>query len=86
MNEQLVHVRLFAAAAEAAGYDEVDVPAGSLSSILAEVGKAAPDASRWQSVLQRCSVLVDGLVADPARAESVGPGVRVDVLPPFAGG
>ncbi|MFM2438838.1 MAG: hypothetical protein RLZ55_1663 [Actinomycetota bacterium] len=81
----MVRVRLFAAAAETAGADERTVPAGSLTRVLAEVGASAPDARRWESVLDRCSVLVDGLLTTSYEDE-VPSGSTVDVLPPFAGG
>ncbi|TXH42732.1 MAG: MoaD/ThiS family protein [Actinobacteria bacterium] len=81
-----VTVRLFAAAAEAAGADERTIGAGPLSDVLEAVGAAAPDRDRWESVLGRCSVLVDGLLASDYGAAAVSPGSTVDVLPPFAGG
>ncbi len=80
-----VTVRLFAAAAEAAGADERSVPSGPLGDVLAVVGAASPDPARWQAVLDRCSVLVDGLLASDYDA-AAPPESTVDVLPPFAGG
>ncbi|MCU1596245.1 MAG: molybdopterin synthase sulfur carrier subunit [Frankiales bacterium] len=73
-----VTVRLFAAAAAAAGTTELVLPATSLLDLR---GSLAPSVG---AVLDRCSFLVDGLVAHgdvPLRA-----GATVDVLPPFAGG
>ena len=79
-----VHVRYFAAAAEAAGVPEErvdvgpDATVGTLRSLLSERYGPAMD-----RVLRNGSFLVDGVVSrDPERAL----GARVDVLPPFAGG
>lgn len=77
-----VQVHLFAAARAAAGTPVVEVAPGSLGEVLASAVAAAPGLA---GVLERCSVLVDGLVA-PDRAQRVESGARVDVLPPFAGG
>lgn len=81
-----VEVRYFAAAAEAAGCDSETVPlpagatVGSLLDALAQRHGPALTA-----VAARCALLVDG-VLHRDRAEAVGAPVRVDVLPPFAGG
>jgi molybdopterin converting factor small subunit len=77
-----VSVRYFAAAADAAGCEEETLPAvatvGELRALLAQrYGDA------MARVLRSGSFLVDGVVSrDDARPV----GVRVDVLPPFAGG
>jgi sulfur-carrier protein len=49
--------------------------------------EAARDDPRFSRVIKVCSLLVDGVAARPADLERPlsGP-VRVDVLPPFAGG
>ena len=84
-----VLVRYFAAAADAAGLEEETLPAvatvGELRGVLvARYGEA------MARVLASGSFLVNGVVSrDDARslgAGGDGPGVRVDVLPPFAGG
>ncbi|MDJ0335846.1 MoaD/ThiS family protein [Salinibacterium sp. G-O1] len=77
-----VTVRYFAAAAEAAGCDEEQLPVastvGELRSLLVErYGDA------MARVLAAGSFLVDGVVS---RDDSRAVGARVDVLPPFAGG
>ena len=79
-----VHVRYFAAAAEAAGREEEvldvdsDATVGDLGSAL--VARYGPVMAR---VVTSGSFLVDGLATrDPARRL----GARVDVLPPFSGG
>ena len=90
----MITVRLFAAAADAAGAESValaptelaDVAAPGDSVSVADVSAAL--AKRYggelSRVLERCSVLVDGVRAD---AETIVPsGATVDVLPPFAGG
>lgn len=73
-----VHVRLFAAARDAAGTSEYDTPAATLGEVLA----AGP--TGLAAVLARCSYLVDGQHAELSRP--VPDGATVDVLPPFAGG
>jgi molybdopterin synthase sulfur carrier subunit len=77
-----VLVRYFAAAAEAAGREEEVLPAvptvGELLAALVERHGAA-----MARVLASGSFLVDGVVS---RDDSRALGVRVDVLPPFAGG
>jgi molybdopterin converting factor small subunit len=77
-----VLVRYFAAAAEAAGLDEerIDGAAtvGDLRTLL--VDRYGEGMAR---VLASGSFLVDGVVS---RDDSRSLGVRVDVLPPFAGG
>ncbi|MBD7916773.1 MoaD/ThiS family protein [Cellulomonas sp. Sa3CUA2] len=81
-----VEVRYFAAAAEAAGVQEehVDLPPGTtvgglLDALAERHGPALAD------VAARCALLVDG-VLHRDRDARVGAAVRVDVLPPFAGG
>ena len=77
-----VLVRYFASAAEAAGREEEVLPAvptvGQLRAVRVERHGAA-----MARVLASGSFLVDGVVS---RDDSRALGVRVDVLPPFAGG
>ena len=78
----MVDVRYFAAAAEAAGVLEESLPSvetvGALRSVLIDrYGDA------MARVLASGSFLVDGVVS---RDDSRALGLRVDVLPPFAGG
>lgn len=79
----VAEVRYFAAAGEAAGVSDEQVSADTLGALLTLVTQR--HGPRLGSVLNRCSVLVDGsFSADPKtplRADS-----QVDVLPPFAGG
>lgn len=79
---ELVAVRYFAAAAEAAGRDDEALEAvatvGELKSVLVE--RYGDPMAR---VLASGSFLVDGVVS---RDDSRTLGSRVDVLPPFAGG
>lgn len=78
-----VEVHLFAAARSAASGDALLlVPAGTLARVLDAAVAQRPG---LESVLQRCSTLVDGTVTHDDDAV-VAPGSRVDVLPPFAGG
>lgn len=84
MSDAPVHVHLFAAARAAVGTDQVDVPAASLGAVITHLVEEYPE---FAAVAPRCSYLVDGLAAhgDPADLALV-PGIRIDVLPPFAGG
>lgn len=78
----MITVRYFAAAAEAAGVDTEELPAGSAAQVRAAmVASHGPGLDR---VLGRCALLADG-----TRVEGDDPvlaGVTLDVLPPFAGG
>ena len=74
-------VRLFAAAAAAAGTKAVSSDAATLTALQAELLDRYPDLGQ---VLLRCSFLVDGLVAQ--QDVSLVAAATVDVLPPFAGG
>jgi len=79
----LVRVRLFAAVREAAGVAEVEVPPGTLGSVLADLSERFGE--RFSAVLGYASVLVDGeRRADPATP--VPDGAELAVLPPFSGG
>lgn len=77
-----VTVRYFAAAADAAGTLEETLPAvGTVGALRAElIAKYGDPMAR---VLASGSFLVDGVVS---RDDSRAVGLRVDVLPPFAGG
>jgi molybdopterin synthase sulfur carrier subunit len=78
-----VKVRLFAAAAEAAGVEETTVEAATLGDL--EAALTARFGSELDRVLQRCSFLVNGVAATDPRT-TVSAADTVDVLPPFAGG
>lgn len=79
---ETVALRYFAAAAEAAGLEEESLPAvatvGELRALL-----VATYGDAMARVLASGSFLVDGVVS---RDDSRILGLRVDVLPPFAGG
>ena len=77
-----IEVHLFAAARAAAGVDVLEVHARTVGEALADAVAQAPGLA---AVLERCSVLVDG-VAIHEESMAVDPGSRLDVLPPFAGG
>jgi sulfur-carrier protein len=79
----LVRVRLFAAVREAAGVAEVEVPPGTLGSVLADLSERFGE--RFSAVLDYASVRVDGeRRGDPATP--VPDGAELAVLPPFSGG
>ncbi|MGZ4620280.1 MAG: MoaD/ThiS family protein [Frankiaceae bacterium] len=83
MTGQVV-VRFWAAAREAAGCGEENVPAGPLPVVLANAVERHPGLG---PVLPVCSVLVDGQRVGRDDPEAVvAPGAVVEVLPPFAGG
>ena len=71
-----VTLRLFAAAREAAGTDQLEVPAGPLS--LPDLGPG------FDKVLAICTLLCEGRRI--TTGDEVADGSVVDVLPPFAGG
>lgn len=79
---QPVSVRYFASAAEAAGReDESFAPLATVGDLRAVLIATYGDA--MARVLASGSFLVDGVVC---RDDSRALGLRVDVLPPFAGG
>lgn len=81
----MITVRLFAAAAEAAGVESLDLDAAPDASVSAvRESLAARFGGELRRVLERSSVLVDGVRADDH--DPVAAGSTVDVLPPFAGG
>lgn len=82
----VVNLKYFAAAADAAGRDEETMsfePGATVADLQAELGER--HGAQLAGVLELCSFLLDGEVADPAQVLPGGE-VRIDVLPPFAGG
>lgn len=77
-------VRLFAAAAEAAGTEEVRVGVPDTAALVAALGDRF--GAEFSRVLARSSFLVDGVRVDVDGNVPLGPDTTVDVLPPFAGG
>ena len=78
----MITVRYFAAAAEAAGVDAEQLPAGSAAQVRAAmVASHGPGLDR---VLGRCALLADGVRVEGD--DLVPAGATLDVLPPFAGG
>jgi molybdopterin synthase sulfur carrier subunit len=76
-------VRLFAAAAEAAGAKERQTSVTSLADLRAELAASSPALAE---VMARCSFLVDGLAVRRDEDRPLAGVLTVDVLPPFAGG
>ena len=76
----------WAGARAAAGVESESVTATTVAEALRAAAGARPD-PRFSRVVQACSLLIDGVRAHPEDLDRVlsGP-VRVDVLPPFAGG
>lgn len=77
-----VRVRLFAAAAEAAGVEETVATAGTAAALRSELDERF--GSDFRDVLVRCSLLSGGRRIEDA--DPLEDGALVDVLPPFAGG
>ncbi|WP_421735767.1 MoaD/ThiS family protein [Cellulomonas sp.] len=78
----MITVRYFAAAAEAAGVDTEQLPAGTAAQVRAAM--VGLHGTALDRVLGRCALLADG-----TRVEADDPvpaGATLDVLPPFAGG
>jgi molybdopterin synthase sulfur carrier subunit len=72
----MVTLRFFAAARAAVGSPTLEVAPGAIGEVIGEF--ASP-------VLDRCSLLVNGIAAtDPS--QRLADGDVVDLLPPFAGG
>lgn len=79
----MTQVRLFAAAADAAGTSAEDVSSETFGALVKDLQERHGE--QFAAVLDRCSVLVDGrAVTDPA--ESLADAQVIDILPPFAGG
>ncbi len=81
-SETVAHLRLFAQAREAAGTGRLEVPDGTVESVLrhAETTFGEP----FAAVVAASRVWVNG---DPANGStSVGPNDEVAVLPPVSGG
>jgi molybdopterin synthase sulfur carrier subunit len=78
----MVTVRLFAAAAEAAGVNQTTVPAGTTDDVSRALTASFGD--DFGRVLSQCALLVDGRRV--SSGDAVSSGSTLDVLPPFAGG
>lgn len=83
---ELVSLYYWAGARAAAGVDSESTRATTVAEALRAVVTTRADPA-FSRVVKACSLLVDGVAAHPDDLERVlsGP-VRVDVLPPFAGG
>jgi molybdopterin synthase sulfur carrier subunit len=77
----VVEVRYFASAAEAAGCEQETLEAATVGELRGLLVSRYGDA--MTRVLAAGSFLVDGVVS---RDDTRALGLRVDVLPPFAGG
>jgi molybdopterin converting factor small subunit len=83
---EMVSLYYWAGARAAAGVESESVRAATVAEAVQTVVAARADVA-FSRVVQACSLLVDGVAAHPDDLDRVltGP-VRVDVLPPFAGG
>ncbi|WP_062521212.1 MoaD/ThiS family protein [Demequina silvatica] len=81
----MITVRLFAAAAEAAGAPELTLDAGAVSGSVAGLREAlAARGAEAPRVIPQCAILRSGERLEDSA--SLAAGDLVDVLPPFAGG
>ncbi|NNF56523.1 MAG: MoaD/ThiS family protein [Acidimicrobiales bacterium] len=78
----MARLRLFAQAREAAGNGRIDVPDGTVSSVLQFATQTFGE--QFGEVVAASQIWVNGEPADPATA--VGPNDEVAVLPPVSGG
>lgn len=78
----MTEVRYFAAAAEAAGRQGESLAASTVAELRALMVERHGE--QLERVLTTCSMLVDGVAAEPETTLSATD--VVDVLPPFAGG
>ena len=78
-----VHVRFFAGAAAAAGTQSEQLTASTAGELRAAI--VAAHGAELERVLERCTLLADGVRLDSPSAP-IEAGATVDVLPPFAGG
>lgn len=85
-----VYIRYFAGAAEAATCNEAQYEAPAQSSLQESVTMAALNAGaepeRLRQVLDVCSFLLNGHIADGSTILNTDSHCDIDVLPPFAGG
>lgn len=81
----VVSLHYWAGARAAAGVDEESFSTTSVAEALRHAEASRDD--RFSRIVKACSLLIDGVAASPADLDRAlaGP-VRVDVLPPFAGG
>ncbi|KAB1655651.1 MoaD/ThiS family protein [Pseudoclavibacter chungangensis] len=80
----MILVRLFAAAAEAAGTEEERVDAIDTDAV--DAALRARFGTEFARVLDRSTFLVDGVRVERGDNVALAPHATVDVLPPFAGG
>ena len=80
-----VHLHYWAGAKAAAGTAEETVEAASVGAALDLVGDRRDE--RFRRVLRACSLLLDGVAVHEVDLDRpLTAAVRVEVLPPFAGG
>lgn len=81
---EVVTVRLFAAAREAAGTAQLQLPAGPVDALVRDLldGRSP----RFAQVVAISSLVCEGVRLDPTESTPLPAGAVLDVLPPFAGG
>jgi len=81
-----ISLHYWAGARAAAGFDHEEIEAGTVAAALQRAVEEHDD-RHFERVLRASSLLIDGLTAHPADLERArDQPVRVEVLPPFAGG
>lgn len=81
-----VSFHYWAGARAVAGVEEEAFQADTIAAALRQATENRPD-PRFSSVIKACSLLIDGVTAHPSDLDRPLHGsIRVEVLPPFAGG
>ena len=81
-----VSFHYWAGARAVAGVEEETFQADTIAAALRQASERRPD-SRFSAVFKACLLLIDGVTAHPADLDRpLQSSVRVEVLPPFAGG
>jgi sulfur-carrier protein len=83
-----VIVRYWAAAKDAAGQDQEQVWADTLADAMDAIRRGRAGNSRFSDVLERSSILIEGIPIDEHTHETVSllDGAVIEVMPAFAAG
>lgn len=84
VGKTMTKVRFFAAAADAAGTEEVSLSARTLQDALLQIEQTS-GRPNFHSVVDQCAILADGSRVTNKRMSLLGVDT-IDVLPPFCGG
>lgn len=86
-----IEVNLYAGAAEAIGAQKLlvaieELPQPTLQALVEQIAARPAALGKARQVLDVCSFLIGGQTFGPGEPTVLADNVRVDVLPPFAGG